>query len=215
MDKKDIIQAFKKLKKDSKSRNFVQSVDMVITLRDINMKSSDEQVDFFTTLHNPMNKKKSVCALVGLELAEECEKVCDFTVTQKDFEVYKDKTKVKNLARNYDFFIAQGSLMSDVASIFGRYLGPRGKMPNPKIGAVVASSSQIKPLYDKLQKTLHVTAKKQPVVHTMVGKEDMTPEEIADNAVYLYNQLLHNLPKEHDHVKDIYLKLTMSKPTKI
>ncbi len=105
--------------------------------------------------------------------------------------------------------------MTAVAATFGRTLGPRGKMPNPKVGGIVAAKPQIKPLYEKLQKTVHVVAKKEPVVHVAVGKEDTDPEQIIDNIQMIYNQLVHHLPKEKNNIKGIYLKFTMSKPVKI
>ncbi|MFH1770110.1 MAG: hypothetical protein ABH828_00985 [archaeon] len=213
MDKKSIIQALDKLKKDSKKRNFSQSVDLIVTLKDLNLKNVNDQVDFFITLHHSVNKKTKVCALVGTELADECKKVCDETITQ--FDAYKEKAKSKSLAKKFDFFIAQASLMAQVASVFGRTFGPRGRMPNPKIGAVVAAKPQIKPLYDKLQKTVHISAKKEPVVHVMVGKEDQKVEEIIDNILYVYDQLIHHLPKEKNNINNIFLKFTMSKSIKI
>jgi len=211
MDKKSILQALEKLKNESKKRNFSQSVDLVITLKDLNLKNNDEQVDFFITLHHSIGQKQTVCALVGGELADECQKICNETIT--NFEEYKNnKKKAKTLARKYDYFIAQGSLMAQVAGVFGRTFGPIGKMPNPKAGAVVLAKPQIKPLYEKLQKTIHVTAKKEPVVHVTVGKEDQDVEQVVDNILYLYDQLIHHLPKEKNNVNKVLLKLTMSKP---
>jgi large subunit ribosomal protein L1 len=215
MDKKSIIKTIEELKDKSKKRNFSQSIDIIFTLKDINLKKPEEQVDFFVTLHYPIGKKRSVCALVGADLYDECEKVCDETISQSQFADFKDKKKAKQLAEKHDFFIAQGNLMGQVAATFGRVFGPRGKMPNPKVGAVVAAKPQIKPLYQRLQNTVKLTAKKQPVVHVMVGKEDQKIEEIVDNILYVYDQLIHHLPKEKNNINQIFLKFTMSKPVKI
>lgn len=215
MNQKEVIQTLEKLKKESKKRNFSQSIDLIFTLKDINLKNPDEQTDFFATLHHHMNKKMSVCALVGPELADECKKVCDETITSSQFDQFKDKAKAKALARKHDFFIAQGSLMSQVAAVFGRTFGPRGKMPNPKVGAVVAAKPQIKPLYEKLQKTVHILAKKEPVIHVMIGKEDQPNADLAENIMYVYDQLIHHLPKEKNNIKDIFMKLTMSNAIKV
>ncbi|MAG39297.1 50S ribosomal protein L1 [Candidatus Woesearchaeota archaeon] len=215
MDKKNISEILKKLKEDSKKRNFSQTIDLIVTLKDLNLKNPEEQVDFFVTLHHQTGKKISVCAFVGAELADECKKVCDETITQAQFNSFKDKKKAKALARKHDFFIAQGDLMNKVATVFGRTLGPVGKMPNPKAGAIIVAKPQIKPLYEKLQKTTHITAKKQPVIHSIVGKEDQPEKQIIDNIIYLYNQLIHHLPKEKNNINKTLLKLTMSKPINI
>lgn len=215
MDKKSILQALEKLKKESKKRNFSQSVDLIITLKDLDLKNPDHQIDFFVNLHHSMNKKMKVCALVGPELADECKKVCDETILSTQFIEYKEPRKAKSLAKKYDFFIAQASLMAQVASTFGRALGPRGKMPNPKVGAIVVAKPQIKPLYEKLQQTVHLIAKKETSIHVLVGKEDQEPEQLVDNIIYTYEQLIHHLPKEKNNINSIYLKLTMSKPVNI
>jgi len=207
MNKKTILEGLEKLKKDSK-RNFSQSVDLVVTLKDLDIKK--EQVDFFITFHHSLGRKIKVCALVGPELHDEAVKVCDESIAR--FDDYKNKKDSKKLARKYDFFIAQASLMAQVAQVFGRTFGPVGKMPNPKAGAVVAAKPQIKPLYEKLQKTIQVKAKKEPVIHVTVGKEDQDANEVADNILYLYDQLIHHLPKETNNVNKVLLKLTMSKP---
>ncbi len=211
MNKDTIIKALETLKKDSKKRNFPQSVDLIITLKDLNIKKTEEQLDFFATLHHSIGRKISVCGLVGVDLADEAKNVFDETITMFD-DYKKDKKKAKNLARKYDFFVAQGSLMGQVAGTFGRTFGPLGKMPNPKAGAVIAVKPQIKPLYEKLQKTVKVTAKKEPVIHVTIGKDDQNEDEIVDNILYLYNQVVHHLPKEANNVNKVLLKLTMSKP---
>ncbi|NQU98890.1 hypothetical protein HQ533_05475 [Candidatus Woesearchaeota archaeon] len=216
MDKKTILQTLEKLKKDSKKRNFSQSVDLIVTLKDLDLKNSEQQVDFFVNLHHPINKKKNVCALVGPELADECKKICDETIVATQFDAFKkDPKKAKALAKKYDFFIAQGSLMTQVASVFGPTFGPRGKMPNPKVGAIVAAKPQIKPLYEKLQKTVQLVAKKEPTIHVMVGKEDQDITHVIDNILYAYDQLIHHLPKEKNNINKIYLKFTMSKAIKV
>ena len=215
MKRNEVLQALEKLKKDSKKRNFSQSIDIIFTLKDLNLKDPDEQVDFFVTLHHPVNKKRFVCAFVGPELADETKKIFDETVTANKFAEFKDKKKLKILAKKYDYFVAQGSLMAQVAKTFGSALGPRGKMPNPKVGAIVATKPQIKPLYDKLQNTVHLMAKKEPTIHALVGKDNQPVEEVLDNIMYVYDQLIHHLPKEKNNINNIYVKLTMSKPVKL
>jgi large subunit ribosomal protein L1 len=214
MDNKTIKQALTEAKKTKK--NFKQSVDLVINLKNLNIKKSDEQVEFFMQLHFDRGKKTKVCALVGPELAKNAEKVVDKVVLQSEFENYqKDKKLAKKLVKEYDFFIAQANIMPQVATAFGKVLGPKGKMPNPKAGCIVPPSANLEPLYKRLQKTLKISAKTTPVIHIMVGKEDMKDEDIIDNIKTIYDQLIHHLPGERNNISSIYLKLTMGKPIKL
>lgn len=105
--------------------------------------------------------------------------------------------------------------MPQVATTFGRVLGARGKMPNPKAGLIVPPKTSLGPLYTKLQDTLKVSSKKTPVIQVVIGKQDMDDAKLADNAWFIYDQLVHKLPKEKNNIKDVSIKLTMGKPVKI
>ncbi|MFC1648495.1 50S ribosomal protein L1 [Nanoarchaeota archaeon] len=213
MDKKVLLEAVKKAKAESSKRNFNQTVEMIISLKDMDMNKPEQQLDFFITTSKSLGIKRSVCALVGPELKDEAKKVCDHVVNQSDFGKLKGPD-VKKLAKKHDFFIAQANIMPQVATVFGRFLGPRGKMPNPKAGSIVGPKAPLKPVYEKLQNTIRVSAKKSPVVQVIVGKEDMSDAELAQTAWFIYDQVIHKLPKEHNNVRDVYLKLTMGKSVK-
>ena len=216
MDKKKIIEALKKAREDSKKRNFVQSLDLIINLKDINLKNPDEHVDVFTKLPNQIGKKIKVCALVGPELKEEAKKVCDLTIDSDEFPKFQgNKKELKKLANEYDYFIAQANIMANIAKVFGKVLGSRGKMPNPKAGCVVPPKTNLKPLYDNLQSTIRLLAKTSPVIYVKVGKEDMKDEEITDNILSLYNTLIHSLQKEENNISSVIIKTTMGKPTRL
>ena len=216
MNKETVVKTLKELKEKSKKRNFSQSIDLIINLKNLNLKNPEEQVDFFTPLHYSKGKKVKVCALVGPELHPEAEKVCDMVIDQKDFDKYAaDKKLTKKLAKEYDFFIAQANIMAKVATTFGRVFGPKKKMPNPKAGCVVPPKAALKPLYDKLQKTVRVYAKERPIIQIAVGNESMKDEEIIDNIMTIYDQIIHHLPGEENNIKSTFIKFTMGAPVKV
>jgi large subunit ribosomal protein L1 len=216
MDKKQVVEALKYVKEISKKRNFKQAVDLIINFSDLDLKKPDNQIDLYLQLHNNRNKKIKVCAFVDVELEEQAKKICDNTIHVSNFDRYaKDKKLTKKLAKEYDFFIAQANIMPKVALAFGKVLGPRNKMPNPKAGCVVPPNTNLKPLYEKLQKTIRITVKTYPFYQCVVGYEDMNEEDIVDNIIMIYNNIIHNLPKEHHNIKSIYIKLTMGKAVKI
>lgn len=213
MDKNIISNAIKKIKENSGKRNFKQSYDLIINLKNLDLKQADHQLDFFVQLHFSKGKKIKVCGLVGPELQNEAKTVFDTVITQDEFAKYaKDKKAIKKLAQEHEFFVAQANIMPLVASSFGRVLGPRGKMPNPKAGCVVPPKTSLKPLYERLQKTLRISAKVEKIVQCAVGTEEMKDEEIIDNVINVYNNVIHHLPQEKNNVKSVLLKLTMGKP---
>ena len=215
MEKEELQSALAKAKDISDKRNFKQSFDLIINLKGIDLKKQEHQLDLFITLPHTRGKKAKVCALVGPELAEQAKGIFDSVILSDNFGIYKDKKEVKKIANSCDFFIAQANIMPKVATTFGRVFGPRGKMPNPKSGGVVPPNANLKPLYEKLQRTVRVTTKSAPLLQCGIGTEDMNTNEIADNAFSVYNTVLHALPNEKHNIKDVYIKLTMGKPVKI
>jgi len=210
MERKDILNALKKLKENSPKRNFKQSIDLIIAMKGLDLKKPEHQVDVFSEMHYPRGKKIKVCALVSNEIVSRTKEVFDNVVPESEFSKYQDKRVVKKLAREYDFFVAQSNIMPKVAGAFGRYLGPKGKMPNPKAGCVVTPDTNFKALYEKLQKMIRISVKVAPFFQCLVGKDDMPDEQVAENILTIYNSLVHALPSEENNVKSTYLKMTMS-----
>lgn len=215
MDKEQIQAAISKAKDTSEKRNFRQSFDLIINLKGLDLKKQEHQIDTFVTLPHARGKKVKVCALVGAELESQAKGIFDSVILSDNFEKYKDKKEVRKVANSFDFFIAQANMMPKVANTFGRVLGPRGKMPNPKSGAVVPPNANLKPLYEKLQRTIRANAKSAPLVQCPIGTEDMSIEDIAENALTVYTSLIQALPNEKHNIRDIYVKLTMGKPIKV
>ncbi len=217
MEKKDLIAAVKKLKSSSDKRNFTQSVDIIINLQNLDMKKQENNMDTFIALHNDRGKKIKICAIVGPELTDQAKQVCDGVITSEEMSrQYKDNKKaIRKLANQYDFFIAQATIMPQIATIFGRVFGPRGKMPNPKAGCVVPPNANLKIVYERLQKLIRVQSKSSPSVKCAAGTEKMSDEHLIDNIDTIYKGVLNVLKNAENSIKDVSLKLTMGKPIKV
>jgi len=215
MDKKTILATLKNIRENSPKRNFKQSIDLIINLKDIDLKKTDHQINMFVTLHYSNGKKKSICAFVGPELEKSAKEVCDEVILADQFDRFKGKKELKKLASKHDFFISQANIMPKVATTFGRFLGPKGKMPNPKIGAVLPPNANVKPLQEKLTKTINLVTKNEPVIKCVIGKDGSSDEELIDNALTIYNSLIQRLPNEKNNIKNIILKYTMGPCFKI
>lgn len=215
MDKTKLVDAIKKLKADSPKRKFNQTVEVIFSLKDLDLKKPDQQIDLFTQLPFTRGRPFKICAFVGQELKDEAMKVCDKVIEQSEFPVYTDKKKAKKLADDFDYFIAQANIMGAIATTFGKILGPRNKMPNPKAGCVVPPKATLKPLYDKLQKTVRIAVKTQPQLQCKVGTQETSDEELVENIQAISAHLLNHLPNHEQNIRATYLKLTMSKPIKV
>jgi len=215
MDKDKLVKGIEQLKKDAKKRKFLQTVDFIVTLKNLNLKKPEEQIDLFVSLPFSKSKKVKICAFVGPELKEQAAKVCDKVIALTEFDEYKDKNKAKKVGEEYDFFIAQMNIMPKVAQIFGRILGPKGKMPNPKGGQVVPPTAALQPIYDRLQKTTRLTARTSLMIQTVVGDENMSSSDLADNILALYKAIVQKVENEQHYIKSRLIKLSMSKPIRM
>jgi len=205
MDKNSILKALAELRKEKK-RKFPQTVDLIINLRNFDV------------------KRQSINSVVQVPYKVKDRKVCAFltkknnkvdTVTQKEFSVYKDKKAMKNLVKKYDSFIAVASLMPAIATSFGRVLGPAGKMPSPKMGILPSEDSKaVEDLLSRINKIVKIKSK-EPSLKISIGKEDLKDEEIAENALTIYKNVLQELPRKKENLKSILIKFTMSKPIKL
>ena len=207
MDKELIAATLKKVKEISPKKNFKQSLDLIINLKGLDLKKPEHQINIFVTLQHDTGKKVSVCALVGPELESKAKEVCDEVILQEKFNIFK-KPEIKKLANKHDFFIAQASVMPKIATVFGRFLGPKGKMPNPKMGGVLPPNADVKSLVGKLRRTVNLATKNESTIKCMVGKED-AGDSVIDNILTVYSSIIQKLPNEKQNVKTVLLKLTM------
>ena len=217
MKREQVLKAVEAVKADSeKKKNFGQTVDLIITFKDIDMKNPKANVDLYVRLPHGRGKKVKVCALVGPELAADAKEIFDRVIVQEQFPGFTEKKVSRKLAADFDYFVAQANIMGQVASVFGRSLGVRGKMPNPKVGCVVPpKGANLKQLYEQLQSTVKVKAKGGPLVQCAVGIEQMSSDDLTENAMTVITAVLRALPNEDHNVKSVILKKTMGKPVQV
>ena len=203
--KQELKKALSELRK-GKERKFDQTADLIINLQKFDPKKN--QVNLFVNIPFKIKDKK-ICAFFETE-NKDIE-----TVTPEQFKKYSDKKALKKLVKNFDFFIAQASLMPKVATTFGKILGPAGKMPSPQLGILTnVNEKELGELRKKINNSMKIRIK-EPSVKLAVGKQSMKDEEIIENITTIYNSILKSLLKGKDNIKNIELKFTMTKSHKI
>ena len=204
------LEAVKNLREAEKNRKekikFNQSVDLIVNLKDFDARK--ESFTSFIQVPNKIKDKK----IAGF--FEKDNKFID-VITKSDFLRYKEKKDFKKLVKAYDFFVANAKLMPSVATTFGRYLGPVGKMPNPNFGIITNEEDNIvKNLIDNINSSVIVRVR-EPSIKVAVAKESLKDEEIAENALAVYNKILDTLPKKIDNIRNVKIKFTMAKPVNV
>lgn len=215
MNQKEILETLKIIRNNSKKRKFNQSIDLIINLKDIDLKK-DKVESYVALSHSPKPKKLAV--IVSANSKEAVKPYFDVVITKEDFPKYKDKKELNKLVNTMDLFVAQADLMGEVAVVFGKALGPKGKMPNPKAGCVIPINPPkqlLVPLSNKLHKTVRVEAKGGNMIKLLIGKENMKDEDIVSNIIMVYENLIHVLPQGKNNIKNVGIKLTMGPTAKV
>lgn len=190
----------------NKTRKFDQTVDLVLNLQKFQIKK--EQVNSVVSVPHPIKEKK-VCGF--LEVGN---KGID-TIGPESFNKYNDKKEIKKLVEKYDFFIAEAKLMPKVATVFGRALGPSGKMPSPQLGILMNNDEKtLKELLTKINSSVKIKTK-EASIKLAIGKQSMKDEAIIENALAIYNATEKALARGKENIKNVEIKFTMTKPVKI
>ncbi|HOI39961.1 MAG TPA: 50S ribosomal protein L1 [Methanobacterium sp.] len=204
--KQEILEAVKKAKEESKPRNFTQSVDVVITIKDLDVKKPENRMDEEVLLPNGRGKDVKIAFIADGELALQAKNAgADLVIKKPELEeMGKDRKEAKKIANRHDFFVAQADMMPLVGRFLGPVLGPRKKMPKP-----VPANIKPEPIMERLKSTVKVRIKDQPVIQALVGTQDMDDELIVDNIEAVLNVLDQKLEKGRNQIKTMYVKTTM------
>jgi len=214
LNKKDFEDTFQKLISDAKKRNFDESVDVIFTFQNMNLKNKDNRFEFFVTIPNPfITKLKTLIFVKDKQLLESVKGIVNKIIPEDKIKSLSKK-EIKQLAQEYDLLLAEGQAMLSVGKYLGQTLSPRGKMPQ----IVPANPQAIKAFIDSSYAKVKVSNKKNKssvAVQTRIGKRSLSPSQIADNTMVVYNALVDKLPAGVHNIRHILFKTTMSKPIKV
>ncbi|MFH1237847.1 MAG: hypothetical protein ABIH79_03400 [archaeon] len=200
----EIKEALVELRKEKK-RKFVQTVDLVMNLKNFDVRK--EALNTFVSM--PHSNEKKLAAFLTRR-----SKIID-TIIEDDFVKYKELKDAKKLAKKYDAFIAVAPMMGKIATKFGRVFGPMNRMPSPQIGIISQESDEIiNAMVEKMKKSVKVK-NKEMAIKLAIGKESMSDKELEENITSVINGLEKVLPRGKDNVKEVLIKFTMTKPVTI
>lgn len=208
----EIIDAVKEAKEQAKPRNFTQSIDVIINLKDLDVRKPENRFSEEVALPNGRGKEIKIGVIADGELALAAKNAgVDVVISKEDLQEFgKDIKAAKKVVNSVDSFIAQADMMPLVGRFLGRILGPRNKMPKP-----VPASARIEPLLERTQATIKVGVKQQPSIQILVGTQDMDDEKLAENIEAVLAVLDRNLEKGRNQIKSMYIKTTMGSVVRV
>ncbi|KQM12514.1 50S ribosomal protein L1 [Methanomassiliicoccales archaeon RumEn M1] len=211
MVEKTTIAAVKKALESSPERNFRQSVDLAINLRDVDLSIPKNRIQEDIVLPHGRGKPLRICVIGGAELAAKAKGVADLVITPEELgKIADDKKQAKKVASQVDYFIAEAPLMPQIGKRLGIVLAPRGKMPKP-----IPPGADPTPMIEALRKTVSVRTKDRKTFQAPVGTVDMTPEELAENVDAILKRVTSKLEKGRMNIDSAYVKTTMGPAEKV
>lgn len=173
---------------------FKESVDVAVRLG-VDTKKSDQSVRGSTVLPHGTGKLHRVAVFADGDAAETAKSAGADVV---GFEDLLDRIKDGNI--DFDVLITTPDYMPKLGK-FGQILGPKGLMPNPKVGTVAKDIA--KAVYDAKGGQVRFRNDKQGIVHCCIGKIDFTAQAIQENLKVLLDELKKLKPQA---TKGIYLQ---------
>lgn len=179
---------------DNSTAKFDESIEVAVRLG-VDPKQSDQQVRGAVSLPNGLGKNVRVIVFAkGAKEAEAKNAGADFVGADDLVE------KIKGGWMDFDKAIATPDMMATVSKV-AKILGPRGLMPNPKVGTVTMN---VGPAVEAEKKgKLDFRVDKAGIVHASIGKKSMGAEKLAQNYLALMGALMKAKPSSS---KGIYLR---------
>jgi len=176
------------------SVKFVEAVDVSVSLG-VDPRKSDQVVRGASVLPNGTGKTVRVAVFAKGPAADAAKEAGADVVGMEDLA---DEVKKGNM--DFDVVVASPDAMRIVGQL-GQILGPKGLMPNPKVGTVTMDVA--KAVTDAKAGQVRYRVDKAGIIHTTLGKVSFTTEALRQNL----EQLLVDLKKAKPAVsKGIYLK---------
>ena len=205
MADQELEEAVSRALSEAPPRNFRETVDLAINLRDLDLNDPANRVDESIVLPGGTGQETTIVVFAEGETAVRAREVADEVYDGDDLEeLGDDEDEAKDLADEVDFFVADASMMQDIGRLLGTVLGPRGKMPTP-----LQPDDDVVETVNRMKNTVQVRSRDRRTFHTRVGAEDMDPEEIADNIDVILRRLHANLEKGPLNLDSVYVKTTM------
>ena len=186
-------------------RQFSETVDLAVNLRDLDLNDPSNRVDESVVLPAGTGQETRIVVLATGETALRAEDVADEILGPDELEeLGDDDDAAKDLADETDFFVAEANLMQDIGRYLGTVLGPRGKMPTP-----LQPADDVVETVNRMKNTVQLRSRDRRTFHTRVGAEDMGAEDISENVDVIVRRLEATLEKGPLNIDSVFVKTTM------
>ena len=202
-DKKISIKDILDLVKKNSTTKFDESIDVSLRINLKQSKGGDLSLRTTVNLPNGSGKKNKVAVLCEVDKVEEAKKAGADIVGSDDLLENISSGKI-----NFTKLICTPAMMSKIGK-YGKVLGPKGLMPNPKLGTV--SNDITKAVKDIKTGLIEIRNDKDGNLSSTIGRKSFSSEKLLEN----YNYFIESVKKERpetikgEFIKNIFITSTM------
>lgn len=197
-----------KIVKSIASCKFDESVDVAINAN-VDPKKADQNLRGVVVMPNGTGKTVRIAVFAKAEKAEEARAAGADIVGENDLVEQIQAGEI-----NFDVCIATPDMMATVSKV-GKLLGPKGLMPNPKLGTV---TPDVKGAIDRARKgQVEYRAEKAGVIHASMCKVSFDADKIYQNTKHFIDEIFRVRPAsvKGTYIKSAYLSTTMGGSVKL
>jgi large subunit ribosomal protein L1 len=196
------------LLKETARAKFDESVDMAIRLG-VNPKHSDQMVRGTVVLPNGVGKSVKVLVFAKGEKEKEAKEAGADLVGAEDLV-----ERITGGWTDFDKAIATPDMMGTVGKL-GKILGPRGLMPNPKVGTVTFDVGRA--VKELKAGRVEFKVEKTGIIHATVGKISFDPDRLKENVLALMDVIVRAKPasSKGTYLRSIAISTTMGPGIKL
>jgi large subunit ribosomal protein L1 len=206
VERVQILKAVNEAVEKAPKRNFQESMEISINLKNLDMAQPKNRIDETMILPKGTGKTVKIAVLGKGDITTQAKAASvDLIIGPEEIErLGGEPREARKMAEEYNFFLAETAVMPLVGRYLGTRLGPRGKMPQP-----VPPGVDVGPIVERLRNSVKFRTKDKLTFHVRVGSTGMSPEDVAENIDAIMKKVESSLASGSMNVRSVYVKTSM------
>jgi len=207
----NINNAIKEAIENAPERKFVESMDIQFTIKDVDLKNPTNRIKEEVRLPSGRGRDVRIAMFAAGEAATRARDAGIHVITPPEIEeLGGNKGRAKKIGNQFDFFLSEVPHMGLIGRYLGVVLGPRGKMPRP-----VPPTLDPSVIAAGLKSTVVVKSGDKMTFHAAIGTAKQSQEELAANAMEIYNRVISKLERGVGNIRSLFIKTSMGPAQRI
>src|SRR5918996_2794364 len=205
---KQLSSLVKNAREAAPKRNFKQSVELTLVLKDIDVKKGFNFNEVVSLPHK-LRQPATICVVASGDMGTRAHRAgIERVIEPEELDrIGTNKREARKVSRAYNFFLSDTALMPTVGRSLGQFLGPKGKMPTP-----LPYGAPIETIATRMRSSVRARAKNQLNISTKIGDEKMDDDQLATNASAVISAVEKKLPQGEKNIRNTLVSLLWVSP---